>query len=104
MKYLFAAAVLVATSFASFSAANAAGGCGAGWHRGPTADANPIAATLSLSSALPPSSWYGPPRSWWCGPSAAFAPSASSGLMDAAARCRAFSVLIESEPGSTLLF
>ena len=35
MKYLFAAAVLVATSFASFSAANAAGGYGPGWHRGP---------------------------------------------------------------------
>ena len=35
MKYLFAAAALVATSFASFSAANAAGGCGPGWHRGP---------------------------------------------------------------------
>ena len=34
MKYLFAA-VLVASSFASFSAANAAGGCGPGWHRGP---------------------------------------------------------------------
>jgi len=34
MKYLFAA-VLVAGSFASFSAANAAGGCGPGWHRGP---------------------------------------------------------------------
>ena len=34
MKYLFAAAVLVAGTFASFSAANAAGGCGPGWHRG----------------------------------------------------------------------
>ena len=34
MKYLFAA-VLVASSFAGFSAANAAGGCGPGWHRGP---------------------------------------------------------------------
>jgi hypothetical protein len=34
MKYLFAA-VLVAASFASFSAANAAGGCGPGFHRGP---------------------------------------------------------------------
>ena len=33
MKYLFAA-VLVAGSFASFSAANAAGGCGPGFHRG----------------------------------------------------------------------
>ena len=34
MKYLFAA-VLVAGSFASFGTANAAGGCGPGWHRGP---------------------------------------------------------------------
>lgn len=34
MKYLFAAA-LVAGTFASFSAANAAGGCGPGYHRGP---------------------------------------------------------------------
>ncbi|MEO8318445.1 MAG: hypothetical protein ABJA75_08915 [Bradyrhizobium sp.] len=34
MKYLFAA-VLIAGSFTSFSAANAAGGCGPGWHRGP---------------------------------------------------------------------
>lgn len=34
MKYLFAA-VLIASSFASFSAANAAGGCGRGFHRGP---------------------------------------------------------------------
>ena len=35
MQYLFIAAVLVASTFASFSAANAAGGCGPGWHRGP---------------------------------------------------------------------
>ena len=34
MKYLFAA-VLVASSVAGFSAANAAGGCGPGMHRGP---------------------------------------------------------------------
>jgi len=34
MKTLFAAAVLVAGTFASLSAANAAGGCGPGWHRG----------------------------------------------------------------------
>jgi hypothetical protein len=33
MKYLFAA-VLVASSFVSFSAAEAAGGCGPGFHRG----------------------------------------------------------------------
>jgi hypothetical protein len=35
MKYLFAAAVLVATSVAGMGAANAEGGCGPGWHRGP---------------------------------------------------------------------
>ena len=35
MKYLFAAA-LAATTIVGFSAnANAAGGCGPGWHRGP---------------------------------------------------------------------
>jgi len=34
MKYLFAA-VLVAGTFAGFGTANAAGGCGPGWHRGP---------------------------------------------------------------------
>ena len=41
MKYLFAAAVLVAGSMASFSAANAAGGCGPGWHRGPMGGCQP---------------------------------------------------------------
>ena len=40
MKYLFAA-VLVAGSFASFSAANAAGGCGPGFHRGPYGGCQP---------------------------------------------------------------
>jgi len=34
MKYLFAAA-LVASTVAGFSAAEAAGGCGPGFHRGP---------------------------------------------------------------------
>ena len=41
MKYLFAAAVVVAGTFASFSAANAAGGCGPGWHRGPYGGCQP---------------------------------------------------------------
>jgi len=41
MKYLFAA-VLVAGSFASFSAANAAGGCGPGWYRGPYSGCRPM--------------------------------------------------------------
>jgi hypothetical protein len=40
MKYLFVAA-LVAGTFASFSAANAAGGCGPGWHRGPYGGCQP---------------------------------------------------------------
>ena len=40
MKYLFAAA-LVAGTFASFSAANAAGGCGSGFHRGPYGGCRP---------------------------------------------------------------
>jgi hypothetical protein len=40
MKYLFAAA-LVATTIAGFSAANAAGGCGPGWHRGPYGGCQP---------------------------------------------------------------
>jgi hypothetical protein len=41
MKYLFAAAVLVVGTSASFSAANAAGGCGPGWHRGPYGGCQP---------------------------------------------------------------
>jgi hypothetical protein len=40
MKYLFALA-LVATTLAGFSAANAAGGCGAGFHRGPYGGCQP---------------------------------------------------------------
>ena len=40
MKYLFAA-VLVAGSFAGFGTANAAGGCGPGWHRGPYGGCQP---------------------------------------------------------------
>ena len=35
MKYLFAAAVLMTTAFAGISAADAAQGCGPGWHRSP---------------------------------------------------------------------
>ena len=40
MKYLFAA-VLVASSLVGFSAANAAGGCGLGYHRGPYGGCRP---------------------------------------------------------------
>jgi hypothetical protein len=40
MKYLFAA-VLAASTIAGFSAANAAGGCGPGFHRGPYGGCRP---------------------------------------------------------------
>lgn len=40
MKYLFAA-VLVATTVAGFGAANAAQGCGLGFHRGPYGGCRP---------------------------------------------------------------
>jgi hypothetical protein len=40
MRYLFAA-VMIAASFASLGAANAAGGCGPGWHRGPYGGCQP---------------------------------------------------------------
>jgi hypothetical protein len=35
MKYLIAAALLATTVVGFGASANAAGGCGAGWHRGP---------------------------------------------------------------------
>ncbi len=35
MKYLFAAALAVITAASFAGTANAAGGCGPGWHRGP---------------------------------------------------------------------
>jgi hypothetical protein len=35
MKYLFAAALVAATAASFAGTANAAGGCGPGWHRGP---------------------------------------------------------------------
>ena len=41
MKYLFAA-VLALGTVASFSAAEAARGCGPGWHRGPYGGCQPI--------------------------------------------------------------
>ena len=40
MKYLFAA-VLALGTVASFSGAEAAGGCGPGWHRGPYGGCQP---------------------------------------------------------------
>jgi hypothetical protein len=53
MKYLFAA-VLVASSFASFSAANAAGGCGPGWHRGPYGGCQPNRAVYVAPRVVAP--------------------------------------------------
>jgi hypothetical protein len=35
MKYLFAAALVAVTAASFAGTANAAGGCGPGWHRGP---------------------------------------------------------------------
>jgi hypothetical protein len=40
MKYIFAA-ILALGTVASFSAAEAAGGCGPGWHRGPYGGCQP---------------------------------------------------------------
>lgn len=51
MKYLLAAAVLVAGSFASFSAAEAAGGCGRGFHRGPYGGCQPNRAVVVRPAA-----------------------------------------------------
>jgi len=51
MKYLFAAAVLVAGTFASFSAANAAGGCGPGWYRGPYGGCQPMRGAVVVAPA-----------------------------------------------------
>jgi hypothetical protein len=80
MKYLFAA-VLVASSVAGFSAANAEGGCGPGMHRGAYGHCRPMAA---------PPSWWCRERSWlsarsWWGPAAAVARD-SPGVPAAAAR------------------
>ena len=52
MKYLFAA-VLVAGSFAGFSAANAAGGCGPGWHRGPYGGCQPNRGAVVVAPGAP---------------------------------------------------
>ncbi|MGX9427626.1 MULTISPECIES: GCG_CRPN prefix-to-repeats domain-containing protein [Bradyrhizobium] len=41
MKYVLAAAVVAAGMVASFSSANAAGGCGPGFHRGPYGGCRP---------------------------------------------------------------
>jgi hypothetical protein len=54
MKYLFAAA-LVASTVAGFSAAaNAAGGCGPGWHRGPYGGCQRNAVVVAPRVVVPP--------------------------------------------------
>jgi hypothetical protein len=50
MKYLFAAA-LVATTVAGFGSANAAGGCGAGFHRGPYGGCQPNRGAVIVAPA-----------------------------------------------------
>jgi hypothetical protein len=51
MKYLFAAA-LVAGTFASFSSAYAAGGCGPGFHRGPYGGCRPNREVVVVPGAV----------------------------------------------------
>jgi hypothetical protein len=65
MKYLFAA-VLVAGTFASFSAANAAGGCGPGFHRGPYGGCQPNRARVVVVER--PAVVVVAPRGRVCGP------------------------------------
>ncbi len=48
MKYLFAAA-LVAGTVAGFGSANAAGGCGVGFHRGPYGGCRPNAGAVVVA-------------------------------------------------------
>jgi len=104
MKYLFAAAVLVATSFASFSAANAAGGCGAGWHRGPYGGCPTQSRRRCRFRAPCPVVVVRPARSWWCGPSPRLPHRLRLGLWTLPPGVEPFRFLIESEPGSTSLF
>jgi hypothetical protein len=48
MKYLFAAA-LVAATVAGFGSANAAGGCGPGWYRGPYGGCRPMGGAVVVA-------------------------------------------------------
>ena len=50
MKYLFTAA-LVATTIAGFGSANAEGGCGVGFHRGPYGGCQPNRAAVIVAPA-----------------------------------------------------
>jgi len=51
MKYLFAAA-LVASTVAGFGSANAAGGCGPGYHRGPYGGCQPNRGVVVVPGAV----------------------------------------------------
>jgi len=51
MKYLFAA-VLLASTIAGFGAANAAGGCGIGFHRGPYGGCRPNGGVVVAPGAV----------------------------------------------------
>ena len=51
MRYLFAAA-LVATTVAGFGSANAAGGCGPGFHRGPYGGCRPNGGVVVVPGAV----------------------------------------------------
>ncbi|WJR81163.1 hypothetical protein [Bradyrhizobium sp. NP1] len=68
MKYLFAAVVL-ASSLAGLSAANAAGGCGPGWHRGPYGRCMPNGGAVVVAPAAPvvvvPGRRVCPPGFFW---------------------------------------
>jgi hypothetical protein len=76
MKYLFAA-ILVAGTFASFSAANAAGGCGPGFHRGPYGGCQPNRRVVVVQR---PAVVVVAPRGRVCGP----------GLVWRHGRCRVY--------------
>ena len=51
MKYLFAAALAVITAASFADAANAAGGCGPGYRRGPYGGCRPIAGVVVVRPA-----------------------------------------------------
>jgi len=51
MKYVFGAALIAAT-VAGFGAANAEGGCGPGWHRGPYGGCQPNRAVVVAPGAV----------------------------------------------------
>ena len=66
MKYLFAA-IVVASTFASFGAANAAGSCGPGFHRGPYGYCRPNGRPVVVVPAGPAVGIFYPGRGYWDG-------------------------------------